>query len=73
MPKLIEAIPNRSFSNTIRQTNFYCNNFLQTSNNGQPDLVIADGIANRGVTAFYIDTENPNYLLTIEQLNNLHP
>ena len=73
MPNLIEPLGGGDFSNTIRLTNFYCNEFLSTSNNGQPDPIIADGISNRGVTVFYVDTDNPNYLLTIEQLNNLHP
>ena len=73
MPNLINPLGAGDFNNTSRLTIFYCNDFLSTSNNGQPDPVITDGITNRGVTVFYVDTEDPNYLLSIEQLNNLHP
>lgn len=72
MPKLT-GISERTFHSRSRPTNFYCNNFLQTSNNGQPDINIADAITNRGVNTFYVDTNAQDYLLSIEELNLLHP
>jgi hypothetical protein len=61
------------FGDTPRPTTFYCNSSLETAYLGSlPDFDIIYAIEN-DVSIFYTNTNNPGYLLTVEELDQLHP